>query len=63
MAEGAGRTKWITAEKLIQLLSRLDPKAIVLPNDHYNLSLYEPEGYPEHYIGVVDIRTEQIAPR
>ena len=60
MAEGAGRSKWITAEKLIQLLSQLHPKTIVLPNDHYNLSLYEPDGYPERYIGVIDIRTEQI---
>lgn len=63
MAEGAGRSKWITAEKLIQLLSKLDPKTIVLPNDHYNLSLYEPNGFPEHYISVIDIRTEQIVPK
>jgi len=63
MATGMGPDKWITAEKLIQLLSQLDPQTVVLPNDHHNLSLYEPDGFPERYTGVIDIRTEQIVPR
>jgi len=25
--------------------------------------LYEPDGFPERYTGVIDIRTEQIVPR
>lgn len=60
---GMGPDKWITAGKLIQLLSQLDPATPVLPNDHHNLSLYEPDGFPDRYIGVVDIRTEQIVVR
>lgn len=63
MATGIGGDKWITAGKLIQLLSRLDPRTVVLPNDHHNLSLYAPDGFPDGYIGVIDIRTEQIVSR
>jgi len=53
-------SKWITAGKLIGLLSRLHPETIVAANDHYNLSLYEPGGMPEKYIGIINIRTEEI---
>jgi hypothetical protein len=60
MAAGIGSGKWISAEKLIQLLSQLDAQAIVWPNDHHNLSLYQAGGFPDRYIGVIDIRTEQI---
>jgi hypothetical protein len=56
-------SKWITAGKLIELLSRLHPETIVAANDHYNLSLYEPAGMPEKYIGIINIRTEEITPR
>lgn len=63
MVAGSGSDKWITAEKLIRLLSQLDPHAIVWPNDHHNLSLYESGGFPDRYIGVIDIRTEQIIPK
>jgi hypothetical protein len=56
-------SKWITAGKLIELLSRLPAETIVTANDHHNLSLYEPGGTPEKYIGIIDIRTEEIAAR
>ena len=55
-----GESKWITAGKLIELLSRLHPETRVAANDHYNLALYEPGGLPEKYIGVLDIRAEKI---
>ena len=55
-----GEAKWISAVKLIELLSRLHPDTIVTANDHYNLSLYEPGGMPDKYIGVINIRTEEI---
>jgi len=58
-----GESKWITAGKLIELLSRLPPETMVAANDHYNLSLYEPGGMPEKYIGVIDIRAELFTPR
>jgi len=58
-----GESKWITAGKLIELLSRLHPETMVAANDHYNLALYEPGGMPEKYIGVIDIRKEQIIPK
>jgi len=54
-----GESKWITAGKLIELLSRLQPDTMVAANGHYNLSLYEPGGLPEKYIGVIDIRKER----
>jgi hypothetical protein len=63
MAAGMEQDKWITVERLIQVLSQLDPRTIVLPNDHHNLSLYEPEGFPERYIGIIDVRTKQIVIR
>ena len=55
-----GEAKWISAGKLIELLTRLHPDTIVAANDHYNLSLYEPGGMPDKYIGVINIRTEEI---
>jgi hypothetical protein len=55
-----GESKWITAGKLIELLSLLKPDTMVAANDHYNLSLYEPGGLPEKYIGVIDIRRGMI---
>jgi len=55
-----GQSKWITAANLIELLSRLHPETRVAANDHHNLSLYEPGGLPEKYIGVIDIRPETI---
>jgi len=58
-----GKSKWITAGKLIQLLSRLPAETVVTANDHYNLSLYEPGGMPEKYIGIINIRTEEITVR
>jgi len=58
-----GESKWITAGKLIELLSRLPPETVVAANDHYNLALYEPGGMPEKYIGVIDIRVEKITPK
>lgn len=58
-----GESKWITARKLIELLSNLPPETMVAPNDHYNLSLYEPGGLPEKYVGVIDVRRELIAPK
>jgi hypothetical protein len=58
-----GESKWITAGKLIELLSGLHPNTMVAANDHYNLSLYEPDGIPERYIGVIDIRMEVIIPK
>jgi len=58
-----GESKWITASELIELLLRLAPETIVTANDHYNLSLYEPGGVPEKYIGIINIRTEQITGR
>ena len=58
-----GDSKWITAAKLIELLSRLAPGTMVAANDHYNLELYEPGGMPEKYIGVIDIRTEVFVPK
>ncbi len=58
-----GESKWITAGNLIELLSRLKPDTMVAANEHYNLSLYEPGGMPERYIGVIDIRTEAIIPK
>ena len=58
-----GESKWITAGKLIELLSRLPPETMVAANDRYNLSLYEPGGMPEKYIGVIDIRAELFTPR
>jgi len=58
-----GESKWITAGKLIELLSRLQPDTMVSANDHNNLSLYEAEGMPDKYIGVIDIRTEMIVPK
>lgn len=60
MAGKTGESKWITAAKLIELLMRLHPETMVAANDHYNLSLYEPGGMPERYIGVINIRTEEI---
>jgi len=59
----AGESKWIAASKLIELLSRLQPDTMVAANDHYNLSLYEPGGMPEKYIGVIDIRGEVMIPK
>lgn len=53
-------SKWITASKLIDLLSSLHPETIIAANEHYNLSPYEPGGMPEKYIGVINIRTEEI---
>jgi hypothetical protein len=38
----------------------LHPETIIAANDDYNLSLYEPGGMPEKYIGVINIRTEEI---
>ena len=58
-----GESKWITAGKLIELLSRLQPDTMVAANGHYNLSLYEPGGMPEKYIGVIDIRGEAMIPK
>lgn len=58
-----GETKWISASKLIELLSRLPPDTVVTANDHYNLSLYGAGGIPENYIGVIDIRTEAFIPK
>jgi hypothetical protein len=58
-----GESKWITAGKLIELLSRLPAETIVTANDHYNLSLYEPGGIPEKYIGILDIRREAFIPK
>jgi len=58
-----GESKWITAGKLIELLSGLQSDTMVAANDHYNLSLYEAGGMPEKYIGVIDIRTEVIVPK
>ena len=58
-----GESKWITAGKLIELLSRLQPDTMVAANDHYNLALYEPGGMPEKYIGVIDIRAEVMIPK
>jgi len=58
-----GESKWITAGKLIELLSQLKPDTMIAANDHYNLSLYEPGGLPEKYIGVIDIRREMIVPK
>jgi hypothetical protein len=58
-----GESKWITAGKLIELLSRLQLDTMVSANDHYNLSLYEAGGMPDKYIGVIDIRTEVIVPK
>ncbi len=58
-----GESKWITAGKLIELLSQLKPDTMIAANDHYNLSLYEPGGLPEKYLGVIDIRREMIVPR
>lgn len=63
MAGKTGESKWISAGKLIELLSRLHPETMVTTNDHYNLSLYEPGGMPEKYIGFINIRTEEIAVR
>jgi len=37
-----GESKWITAGKLIELLSGLHPDTMVVLNDHYDPSLYEP---------------------
>lgn len=56
-----GESKWISAGKLIDLLSRLPPDTMVAANDHYNLALYEADGMPERYIGVIDIRKEEVA--
>jgi hypothetical protein len=58
-----GESKWITAAKLIEILSRLRPDTMVAANDHYNLLLYEPGGMPEKYIGVIDIRSEKMIPK
>jgi len=58
-----GESKWITAGKLIDLLSRLQPDTMVAANDHYNLALYEPGGMSEKYIGVIDIRAEVMIPK
>jgi len=58
-----GESKWITAGKLIELLSHLKPDTMVAANDHYNLSLYESGGMPEKYIGVIDIRSEVMIPK
>jgi hypothetical protein len=58
-----GESKWITAGKLIELLSRLPAETIVTANDHHNLSLYEPGGMPEKYIGILDIRREAFIPK
>lgn len=58
-----GESKWITAGKLIELLSRLHPETMVTANDHHNLSLYDPGAMPEKYIGVINIRTEEIEVR
>ena len=62
-ANRTGKPKWITAGKLIELLSHLPPETVVAANDHYNLALYEPGGMPEKYIGVIDIRVEKITPK
>jgi len=58
-----GESKWITAGKLIELLSRLHPETMVTANDHHNLSLYDPCAMPEKYVGVINIRTEEIEVR
>ena len=58
-----GESKWIAAGKLIELLSRLHPETMVTANDHHNLSLYDPGPMPEKYIGVINIRTEEIEVR
>ena len=58
-----GESKWITARKLIELLSRLQPDTMIAAKDHHNLSLYEPDGMPEKYIGVIDIRGEVMIPK
>jgi len=58
-----GESKWITAGKLIELLSHLKPETMVAANDHYNLALYEPGGMPEKYVGDIDIRREVIVPK
>jgi hypothetical protein len=63
MAGKTGESKWITAGKLIELLSRLPADTMVMANDHHNLSLYEPGGMPEKYIGILDIRKEEITRR
>jgi hypothetical protein len=64
MAGGkVGESRWITARKLIELLSSLPQETMVAANDHYNLTLYEPGGMPERYLGVIDIRTEVIMPK
>jgi len=63
MAGKVGESKWITASELIELFSGLHPNTMVAANDHYNLSLYEPCGMPDKYIGVIDIRTEVIVPK
>jgi len=57
---GTRGAKYITAGKLIELLSTLDPGTKVVPNDHYNLALYEPSGFPEKYIGVIDLLAEVV---
>ena len=63
MAGKTGETKWISAGKLIELLSRLQLETMVRPDNHYNLSLYEAAGMPEKYIGFINIRTEAIVVR
>jgi hypothetical protein len=61
MAGGnVSESKWITAGKLIELLSRFPAETIITANDHHNLSLYEPGGMPEKYIGIINIRTEEF---
>jgi len=60
MAAGMGSDKWISVGRLIEVLSQLDPRTIVAPNDRHK---YDPGGFPERYIGIIDIRTEQIVAR
>jgi len=57
---GTRGAKYITASKLIALLTTLAPDTKIVPNDHYNLALYEPDGFPDKYIGVIDLLTETI---
>jgi hypothetical protein len=57
---GKPGAKYITAGKLIELLSSVDPGTKVVPNDHYNLALYAPDGFPDKYIGVIDVLSENI---
>jgi hypothetical protein len=61
--DNVGESKWITAGKLIELLSRFPAETLVTANDHHSLSLYEPGGTPEKYIGIIDTRTENFAER